>query len=281
VPATSTLKNFASFILQDRFSSAGLVIVVSLILIALTVPYMNLPNPISTEFPRFAPPSREHPLGTDSLGRDLLSRVLWGTRTSLMVGFIAAGLASLIGMLLGSLAGLYGGLVDAVISRIMEVFLLLPTFFLALLIVAVYGSSIYNVMAVIGFTMWTTTARIARAQTLVVRELPYVEAARAVGASRVRILVHYVLPQVIPLVLAYMVLLVGNAILIEAALSYIGLGDPNLPSWGRIIYEGQPYIFTAWWISLFPGILLTLTVLGFNMLGDALNRYLNPKIRVR
>lgn len=266
-------------IVKDNYGAIGLAILMFITIIALMAPYLPLPDPNDISAPAFSPPSFDHPLGTDNLGRDLLSRIIWGARTSLSVGIVAAGISATIGILLGALAGFFGGKVDDVISRIIEIFLMMPTFFLVLLIVAVFGSSITYIMIVIGLTTWPTTARITRAQVLSVKELAFVEAARASGASSWRILFRHVLPNAIHPAIANMVLQIGQAIMIEAALSYLGLGDPNYPSWGRIIYEGQPYILTAWWIPLFPGIALVLTVLAINFVGDAFLRILSPKLK--
>lgn len=264
-------------IARDRFGLAGLVIISVMVFIGAVVSYLPLPDFNYTEFHRLVPPSPGHPLGTDFLGRDMLSRVLWGTRVSILVGFVAAGISSLIGILLGTLAGYYGGLIDYVVSRVIEVFFVIPTFFIALTLAAIYGSNIYLLMLIIGATTWPSTARIMRAQVLVARELLYVEAARAMGAGDARILFRHIVPVSIQPAVANTILQVGSAIMIEAGLSYLGLGDPNYPSWGRLIYEGQPYIDTAWWISLFPGLFLVATVLGLNFLGDALYRLLSPR----
>lgn len=173
------------------------------------------------------------------------------------------------------------GLIDSVISRIMDVFFVIPIFSIALTLVAIYGSNIYLIMLIIGATTRPTTARIMRAQVYVVREHPCVEAVKALGAGDLRIMIRHVLPASIPPAIANTILLVGNAIIIEAGLSYLGLGDPNMPSWGRIIYEGQPYVVSAWWISLFPGVFLVITVLGLNFLGDSLYRIFTPRIRMQ
>ncbi len=265
--------------LKDRYGLAGIIIFSFIVIVALLAPYLPIPDPNDISAKAFLPPSPKHPMGTDHLGRDLLSRVIWGARTSLAVGIIAAGISALVGIVLGALAGFFGGVIDDVISRIIEIFLMMPTFFLVLFIVAVFGSNMAYVMIVIGLTTWPTTARITRAQVLSVREMTFVEAARAVGASSKRILFRHVLPNSIHPAIANMVLQIGQAIMIEAALSYLGLGDPNFPSWGRIIYEGQPYILTAWWIPLFPGIALVLTVLSVNLMGDAFLRILTPRFR--
>ncbi len=266
-------------LLKDRYGLTGTIIFAFMVAIALLAPYLPIPDPNDISAKAFLPPSPKHPLGTDHLGRDLLSRIIWGARTSLAVGIIAAGISALVGIMLGALAGYFGGIVDDVISRIIEIFLMMPTFFLVLFIVAVFGSNMAYIMIVIGLTTWPTTARITRAQVLSVREMTFVEAARAVGAGSRRILFKHVLPNAIHPAIANMVLLIGQAIMIEAALSYLGLGDPNFPSWGRIIYEGQPYILTAWWIPLFPGIALVLTVLSVNFIGDAFLRVMTPRFK--
>lgn len=277
VEALETLR----VILRDNYGLAGLVITSSIIALGLLAPYLPLPDFNAADYPRLQPPSLEHLFGTDYLGRDLLSRVIWGARISLLVGFVAAGISAVIGILLGTLAGYFGGFVDAVISRVIEIFFMIPTFFIALTLAAIYSSNIYMLMFIIGITTWPVTARIMRGQVLIAREYLYVEAAKAMGASDLRIIFRYVMPVSIQPAIANTILQVGNAIMIEAGLSYLGLGDPNYPSWGRLIYEGQPYVSTAWWISLIPGIFLLLTVLGINFLGDALNRVYNPRLRQR
>lgn len=268
-------------VLRDRQGLIGLLAVLFMAFIGAITPYLPLPRYDAIDFPRFLPPSPEHPLGTDYLGRDLLSRIFWGARISLMVGFVAAGIAAVIGIILGSLAGYYRGIIDSIISRITDAFFVIPTFFIAITLAAIYGSSMVMIMLIIGLTTWPITARVMRAQTIVVRELPYVEAVRALGASNTRIIVKHVIPASIQPAIANTILQVANAIVIEAGLSYLGLGDPNVPSWGRIIYEGQPYIASAWWISIFPGIFLLVTVAGLHMLGDAIYKKLTPRISIQ
>jgi peptide/nickel transport system permease protein len=265
-------------IMGDSKGLAGLIMVLSIACMGFSAPYLPIPSYDSIDFPRFRSPYLEHPLGTDHLGRDLLSRVIWGARVSLMVGFVAAGIAALIGILLGTVAGYYGGIVDAIVSRITDIFFVIPTFFIAVTLAAIYGSNIALIMLIIGLTTWPVTARIMRAQVIVVKELPYVEAVKAIGANSLRIIARHIIPASIQPAIANTILQVANAVVIEAGLSYLGLGDPNLPSWGRIIYEGQPYISSAWWISIFPGIFLLITVAGLNLLGDAIYRKLTPRI---
>ncbi|NAZ27099.1 MAG: ABC transporter permease subunit [Thermogladius sp.] len=265
--------------MSDLAGLTGLVIVIAMGLIAATISLWPLPNPNSMDYPMNQPPSLNHLFGTDRYGRDVLSRVLWGARVSLGVGLAAAFSAALLGTILGVVAGVYGERVDAAISRVIEVFLMMPTFFLALLIATVARPNIYNLIFVVAITSWPTVARVVRGQVLSLKEMQYVEASRALAASDRFVMIKHILPQVVPLTLSYTILLVSNAMLLEAGLSYLGLGDPNYPSWGRMIYEGQQLIFSAWWVSVFPGAFLTLTVLGWNLLGDSLSRYLNPRRR--
>ncbi len=272
----SGLLELMDFLVRDNYGFIGLLLALFSVAMVVATPFLPLPSPDAATF---QPPSFQHPFGTDNLGRDVFSRVLWSARVSLAVGLVAAGTASLIGIVLGALGGFYGGLVGHAVSRLIEIFLVIPAFFLALLVVAVLGSNIVYIMLVIGLTSWPTTARIVRAQVLSVKQQLYVEAAKALGVLPLRILLRHVLPHSLAPALAYTVLLISRAMIIEAGLSYIGLGDPNLPSWGRMIYEGQPYILSAWWISFFPGLFLTLAVLGWNFLGDAIVRYINPRLR--
>jgi len=266
-------------IFRDPYGAAGSAIFLFMVAIALLAPYLPIPDPGSIDFPKFLPPSHSHPFGTDYLGRDVLSRVIWGARVSLSVGLIAAGISAAIGILLGAIAGFFGGLTDNVVNSLIEIFLMMPTFFLVLVIVAIFGSNLFYIMIVIGLTTWPVTARIMRAQTMSVKEMLFVEAARALGADSKRLLFLHVMPISIYPAIANTILSIGNAIMIEAALSYLGLGDPNLPSWGRIIYEGQPYVTSAWWIALFPGVFLVLTVLSINFIGDAFMRLYSPGLR--
>lgn len=267
---------------KERRGAAGLAVVLVMACIGAAAPYLPLPSYDSIDYPRFLPPfSPGHLLGTDHLGRDLASRIFWGARVSLAVGFVAAGIAAVIGVLLGALAGYYGGYVDAVVGRITDMFFVIPTFFIAVTLAAIYGSSTGMIMMIIGLTTWPATARIMRAQTMVAKELLYVEAAKALGAGSLRILFKHVVPASIQPAMANTILQVANAIVIEAGLSYLGLGDPNAPSWGRIIYEGQPYIISAWWISILPGTFLLITVAGLHMLGDTIYRKLTPKLKIQ
>jgi len=267
--------------LRGRDTIAGLVMVSSIAILAATVPYLNLPHFNSMEFPRLIPPSYRNPFGTDHLGRDIFTRVLWGARISLMIGFCAAGLASLIGIALGSISGYFRGRVGMVIDAIIDIFQVIPAFFLALILLVIFGSSIYLLIIAITVTTWPMIARIMRAQVMSVKERLFVEAARAIGAGNLRILFKHVIPHALPPALAYTILEIGAAIMMEAGLSYLGLGDPNYPSWGRMIYEGQVYVISAPWISLIPGAFVVYTLTGINLLGNGLMSVLVPRRAIK
>ena len=218
-----------------------------------------------------------HILGTNHMGQDVFSMIVYGTATSLKVAVISALISGILGVIIGGIAGFFGGKVDQIISECINIFMMLPTFFLILLIIALFGSSIYNVMVVIGITTWPSNAKLMRAQALSIRERTYVKSAKALGENNRQILFKYIIPNGIFPVIANTTVGMSNAILTEAGLSFLGLGDPNIISWGQMIYQGQPYITTAWWISTFAGIGIVVTVTTFYLLGDGLNHILNPK----
>ncbi len=223
------------------------------------------------------PPSIEHLMGTDDLGRDVWTQVLYGARTSLLVGLSVAGIAALIGSLIGGISGYTGGLVDDGLMRLTEFFQVLPRFFLAVLVVAFFGPGLRNLIFVLGLTSWTMIARIMRAEVLSWRERDFVLAARAIGARDGTILRRHVLPNTLPALITAVSLLAGQAILIEAGLSFLGLGDPNRVSWGLLLNNARTFLRTAWWMALFPGLAITFAVLGLNLAGDGLNDAWNPK----
>jgi peptide/nickel transport system permease protein len=230
------------------------------------------------------PPSLEYPLGTDDLGRSILTLTIWGSRISLMVGFLATLISMVIGALLGIMAGYYGGWIDKVLMRITDWFLVIPFLPLAIVLASILEASLFVIIFVIGVTSWPGTSRIVRAQALSVKTRPYVERARALGASNWHVITRHVLPNVFPLIFANTVLVVAIAILSETTLSFLGLGDPLHVSWGTILdfaFSAGAASTGAWWWLLPPGIAIVLIVLAFTMCGYALDEILNPRIRAR
>jgi peptide/nickel transport system permease protein len=226
------------------------------------------------------PPGYHFPLGTDDLGRDVLARILYGARISLLVGFVAVGIATSIGILLGALAGYYGRWVDALIMRFVDIMLCFPTFFLILAVIAFLEPSIWNIMIIIGLTSWMGVARLVRAEFLSLRERDFVLAARAIGAQDFRIIFRHILPNAISPVLVSATLGVAGAILTESALSFLGIGvQPPTPSWGNMLIAGKQTLGTAWWLSVFPGLAILVTVLGYNLLGEGVRDAMDPRIR--
>jgi peptide/nickel transport system permease protein len=226
------------------------------------------------------PPSWEHPLGTDDLGREVLVRMLYGARISLLVGFVAVGISTLIGILCGALAGYYGGWVDAVVMRFVDIMLCFPTFFLILAVIAFLDPSIWNIMIVIGLTSWMGVARLVRAEFLSLRQRDFVLAAQVLGASDARLIFRHILPNALSPVLVSATLGVAGAILTESALSFLGIGvQPPTPSWGNMLIIGKQTLGSAWWLSAFPGVAILITVLGYNLLGEGIRDALDPRIK--
>jgi peptide/nickel transport system permease protein len=231
---------------------------------------------------KLKPPSFQHLLGTDQLGRDIFSRMLYGSRVSLSVGFVAVAISILIGILVGAVAGYYGRWVDSLLMRFVDIMLCFPSFFLILTVVALLGPSLFKVMVVIGITSWMGTSRFVRAEFLSLRERDFVQAAKALGVKDKRIIFRHVLPNALAPVFVTATLDVATAILVEAGLSFLGFGvQPPAPSWGNILTEGRTYIFDAWWLTLFPGLAILITVLSFNLLGEGLRDALDPRLRGR
>lgn len=226
--------------------------------------------------PAFAPPSPSYWFGTDNLGRDVFSQIILGARVTLLVAFGAAGVSLVLGATLGALAGYYGGIVDDVLSRLFEVVLTVPRLFLVLLAIAFFGTSIWIAIAVIGLTIWPVTARIMRAEVLSVREQAFVTAARAAGLGEASILLRHVVPNSLTAVVANTSLQMAVAVLLEAGLSFLGLGDPNQITWGQIIHAGQAYLRSAWWLTVIPGASIILLLVSLHLVGDGLGVALDP-----
>ena len=227
-----------------------------------------------------SPPCRKYWLGTDQYGRDILSRLIYGARLSLMIGFVAQSINTFIGVTFGLIAGYYGGVVDDVIMGITNITLSMPALILALAIMALLGPGLINLFIALGIVNWTYTCRIARAETLSVRATTYTEAARALGCSSFRILRKHVLPNILGPILVIVTLGVADAILVAATLSFLGLGaQPPTPEWGAMLSHGRDYLYFAPWISIFPGVALFITILGLNILGDGLRDFLDPHLK--
>ena len=259
---------------------AGGIIVLILFFVAVFAPVLSPYNPDDIDRKHILePPETAHFFGTDDLGRDVLSRMIWGSRISLEVGFVAVGIATLIGMLLGALAGYYGGWTDRIIMRFIDIMLSIPTFFLILAVIAFIGSSILNVMAVIGLTMWMGIARLVRAEFLSLKEREFVLAAKALGASDPRIIFRHIMINSMAPVLVSAIIGVAGAVLLESALSFLGIGvQPPDPSWGNILTLGKDNIEIAWWLSVFPGLAILVTVLGYYLLGEGIREATDPRL---
>jgi len=260
---------------------AGLILVLGLFALALLAPWLAPYDPNFIDLKQvLMPPGPAHLLGTDTLGRDVLSRVIFGARISLLVGFVAVGIATLIGVLVGALAGYYGGAMDALLMRLVDLMLCFPTLFLILAVIAVLGPSIWNIMVVIGVTGWMGVARLVRAEFLSLREREFVMAARALGASDARLIWRHLLPNALTPVMVSATLGVAGAILTESALSFLGLGvQPPTPSWGNILTMGKDNIEIAWWLSVFPGLAILVTVMSYNLLGEGIREAVDPRLR--
>ncbi len=267
---------------QNRLAMVGLVIVLCLFLTALLAPWMAPHNPTDIDIHQIMmPPTWQHPLGTDMLGRDVLSRMIYGSRVSLQVSFIAVGIALLIGVLLGSTAGYYGGKIDTAVMRFVDLMLCFPSFFLILSVIAFLEPSLLNIMIVIGLTSWMGMARLVRAEFLSLKEREFVLAAKAQGIPDWRIMMRHILPNAMAPAVVSAILGIGSAILTESALSFLGLGvQPPTPSWGNILTAGKDNIEIAWWLSLFPGLAILITILGYNLLGEGARDVFDPRLKL-
>jgi peptide/nickel transport system permease protein len=272
------LRRFA----RRRMALAGTFFLTLLILGALAAPLVSPYDPLRQDLARMlAGPSPAHLLGTDDLGRDVLTRVLYGARLSLGAACLAVAIATLAGVPIGLVAGYLGGRIDDVLMRVIDALQAFPALILAMAIAAALGPGLFNVMVAVGVVYTPRFARLVRGQVLALREEPFVESARAAGATHARVLARHVLPNVVAPLVVTATLGLGTAILASAALSFLGLGSqPPQPEWGRMLSEGRDYLREAWWISTFPGLGIMLTVLGMNLLGDGLRDVLDPRLEV-
>lgn len=268
-----TYRRLVRAFLRHRLGMLGLAIILTFAAAALFAPQLAPHDPIQQRIAtaRLEAPSAEHPLGTDELGRDLFSRLLHGARISMRIGLIAEGIALLIGITLGSLAGYLGGWVDNLIMRLTDIFFAIPSLLFLIVVVAIMEPSATVIFVALGVISWPSEARLMRAEVLRLREREFVTAARALGMRNWRIILRHILPNAMASLIVVGSLGVAGAILSEATLSFLGLGiQQPIPSWGTMINQGQEYIFSAWWYSVFPGLTIMLAVLGFNFVGDAL-----------
>ncbi|MGQ9477836.1 MAG: nickel transporter permease [Candidatus Bipolaricaulia bacterium] len=268
-------------LLRNPLSLTGLAIISALILAAIVAPYLSPYDPLATQpLRKLEGLSPAHPLGTDQLGRDILSRLLYGARISLRIALIVALLAGSTGTLIGILCGYFGGRIDNLLMRVTDIFMAFPQLILAMAISSALGPSLENVVIAISLTEWTFFARLARSRAIAIREENYVEAARAMGAGRLRILFRHVLPLSLSPVIVQATLEMGGIIRTAASLGFLGLGaQPPTPEWGVMVTAGRNYLPGQWWVSTFPGLAIFVTVLGFNLLGDGIRDILDPRLR--
>ncbi len=263
----------------------GIIILSVMASSAVFAPFVATHDPFEMDLSdsaRLQPPSAEHFFGTDNLGRDVFSRMVYGARISLSVGFVAVFISVVVGILLGGISGYYSGWIDSVIMRVVEIMYCFPTIFLIMMVITFLGPNIINVMVVIGLTSWAGLCRLVRAEFMTLRERDFVHSARVQGVSDLRIIFRHILPNAMAPVYVSATLSVGGAILIESALSFLGLGvQIPTPSWGNILTAGKNYIDYAWWLTLFPGVAILVTVLSFNLVGEGLREIVDPKLRER
>jgi len=273
------MKDILKRTVRHHLALVGLIILVPMFVCALFAPLIAPHDPLEPDVKSIlSAPSLSHPFGTDTLGRDVFSRVLYGTRISLLVGFVSVGIAILIGLILGAISGYFGGMVDEGIMRFVDLMMCFPTFFLILAVIAILEPSIWNIMIVIGLTSWMGTARLVRAEILSIKSKEYVMAAKAQGFNSLRIIFRHVLPNAVTPVYVVATLCIGGAILTESALSFLGIGvQPPTPSWGNILTQAKDNIEVAWWLSVYPGLAIFLTVMGYNLLGEGLRDIFDPR----
>jgi peptide/nickel transport system permease protein len=264
---------------RNRLALCGLISVVFVVVLALLASVIAPQGPFATNGPRLTPPSAGYWLGTDNLGRDILAGLVYGARISLLVGFTATLMAAAIGVTIGAISGYYGGRIDNLLTRLTEVFQVVPRFFLALLIAAIFGATIWGIIFIIGILSWPEFARLIRAEFLALKARPFVTAARAYGASDAAIIWVEIMPNAVPPVIVSGALQVSSAVLLEASLSFLGVGDPSVMSWGTMLNAAQQYLQEAWWAATFPGLAICFLTLGVALMADGLNDALNPRLK--
>ena len=275
--------HFWAFLRHHPQALIGLIVLVAFVIIAIFGPYFAPYGEREQVGPIFGTPSDAHPLGLDDGGIDMLSLLIYGARVTMIVGFAGAVVAMLIGGSIGIIAGYFGGKIDNLMMRITDYFLVLPDLVLMIVVASIWGRSLRNIIIIIGIIYWTFMARLIRSQVKSVRERAYVKRAQALGASHLRIIFRHVIPQIMPLLLAQTVLMVALAIFLETAISFLGLGDPSVTSWGKMIesaFSRSAISYGAWWAIAPPGIAVALIIMAFNMLGTAAEDSLNPRLRV-
>ncbi|MGH7557713.1 MAG: oligopeptide ABC transporter permease [Gemmatimonadota bacterium] len=268
---------------RNHLAMTGLAVMALLYWVTLLAPYLAPYDPNfqgNIVLDRYLSPSAEHPLGTDKFGRDILSRILYGARISLTIGFLSVAISVTLGSLVGAVAGYFRGWVDGAIARFIDMLLSIPRLILVLVVIAIFRPEIWIVIVVLGFTGWESTARIVRGQFLQLREQEFVQASRALGYGDARIILRHILPNTLAPIIVIATLGIGTTILLEAGLSFLGLGvQPPTASWGSMVSDGRDAMISAWWISTFPGLAIVLTVVSFNLLGDGLRDALDPRLR--
>lgn len=280
-PKIRELKLFLTLLFKNPAAVAGLLILISMAFMAFSAGWLAPFDPIRISLgERLSPPGSEHWFGTDEMGRDILSRVMYGARISLRIGFIVVLISGGLGSVIGAVAGYYGGRIDNLIMRLMDVVLSFPSLVLAMALAAALGPSLTNAIFAVAFVMIPKFARLVRGEALSVREMPFIAAAKVSGAKNTWIIFHHIIPNCLNSVIVLATLTLGDTILIAASLSFIGLGaQPPAPEWGAMISVGRKFLMDQWWYATFPGLFILITVIGFNILGDALRDILDPRIR--
>lgn len=266
---------------QDPLSLCSLLLISVLFFAGIFAPFLSPYDPVEiSPERRLAPPDRAHPLGTDEVGRDILSRIIWGARISLQIGLTIVFMAAAVGLLVGLVSGYFGGILDQVLMRLTDMFISFPTLILAIAMTAALGPSLFNAVLAMIVVWWPIYARLIRGEVLAVKEKEYIKAIQALGARPGKILFRHVLPNAIDVVIVRASIDFGNAVMFCAALSFIGLGaQPPQPEWGAMVTTGRDYLRDAWWLVTFPGLAIFLTVMAFNLFGDSLRDFLDPKLR--